>query len=132
MFEVDMKEKATNTVEMSDVSPEVVSDLLTYIYTGQPPNVKTLAKDLMMLAHRYEIPRLFTTCEEQLISETELSNVIEMYYMGKLYASNKLVKASTKFMSSNLIALLKTPKWDSLTDCEGKNLLIEIIFSLKL
>ena len=37
MFEHDMKEKSTNTVEIDDIEPEILEEMITYIYTGDTP-----------------------------------------------------------------------------------------------
>ncbi len=131
MFEVDMKEKETNIVEMTDIGPEVVSALLAYIYTGEAPNVETLAKDLLMVAHKYEIPRLLTVCQEQLINKLELSNALEIYSSAKLYGADKLQKVCMRFICSNFDALCKTPKWEGLTDHEEKALLLDIVNTIR-
>ena len=41
MFEHDMKEKSTNTVEIDDIEPEILEEMITYIYTGDTPLLNT-------------------------------------------------------------------------------------------
>ena len=64
MFEVDMKEKQSNVVEISDIDPVVTSDLLAYLYTGTAPNMDALVKDLLNVANKYEISSLCNVREE--------------------------------------------------------------------
>ena len=41
MFEHEMKEKSTNTVEIDDIEPEILEEMITYIYTGHTPLLNT-------------------------------------------------------------------------------------------
>ena len=47
MFEVEMKEKHSNVIEIVDLDPSVVSDLLSFLYTGTVPNMKENAEELL-------------------------------------------------------------------------------------
>ena len=51
MLESDMKEQKTNVIEISDVDPMVMSDLLTYLYTGVAPNMDALTNKLLEVAN---------------------------------------------------------------------------------
>ena len=52
MFQVDMKEKISGVVEMTDTTPAVMSDLVTYLYTGSAPNLRTLTRGLLHVANK--------------------------------------------------------------------------------
>ena len=47
MFEHDMKERQQGRVEIDDMDPEVMADMLRFIYTGRAPNLDTMAADLL-------------------------------------------------------------------------------------
>ena len=44
MFENDMVERRTNVVNIEDLDPEVVAEMLQFIHTGRTPNINELAK----------------------------------------------------------------------------------------
>ena len=67
MFETDMKEKKSEVVDLSDYSQPIVSDLVTYLYTGSAPSIGSLAYDLLTVASMYELHRLFVMCENELM-----------------------------------------------------------------
>ena len=41
-----MKEKQEGVITISDIDTEVLSEMLTFIYTGSAPNVNVWAKEL--------------------------------------------------------------------------------------
>ena len=45
MFQADMAEKMTRKVNVTDVEPDVMSELLTFIYTGNTPKLDKLDKE---------------------------------------------------------------------------------------
>ena len=47
MFQSNMLEKNTRRIEVPDLRPEVVSDMLTFMYTGKTPNLDQLVEDLL-------------------------------------------------------------------------------------
>lgn len=62
MFEADMLEARSGVVEVSGVTSTAMSDLITYIYTGTAPHLRTLANELLDVSSRYQIDRLFKMC----------------------------------------------------------------------
>ncbi len=55
MFLADMKEKKEGVVVIFDIDPDVMSDFLSFIYTGSAPNIKKKAKDLLFAADKYNM-----------------------------------------------------------------------------
>ena len=134
MFEVDMREKETKMVEMPDISPPVISDLLDFIYTGEAPNIKTLAKELLNIADKYELPKLFNMCQEELRKniESDVTNVIEMFSFAKLHNAEDLKRACVSIITLNIDAVQNSPGWACLTSAEeAKVLLIDVISAMK-
>ena len=56
MFEINMKEKEEKRVVISDIDAEVMSDLLSFMYTGSAPNMKAHIKSSYWL-------QINTTCK---------------------------------------------------------------------
>ena len=40
---------ASGLIKISDTDPNIVSEMLQYLYTGNAPNIETVAKDLLLL-----------------------------------------------------------------------------------
>ena len=80
MFQADMAEKMTRKVNVTDVEPDVMSELLTFIYTGNTPKLDKLDKErvvktqtfdlfaqgLLMAAEKYQLEQLKNICLEKL------------------------------------------------------------------
>ena len=127
MFELDMKEKETNTVEMPDIGPPVISDLLDFIYTGEVPNIGTMAKELLNVADKYELPNLFNVCQEELGKLINPSNALEIFSLAMLHHAEYLKKECLKTISFNFETTHNSPGWVNLTEEEEKALLYEVI-----
>ena len=102
MFEVDMKEKQSGVIEVSDITPEAMSDLVTYLYTGTAPNLKTLASELLEAAEKYQLFHLVTKCEDELGRNIKDTNVVEMLLLADLHGRSTLKKACFKFIRLQL------------------------------
>lgn len=125
MFEVDMKEKSSGIVDISDLSPAAASDLVSFLYSGSAPNVNTVAVELLNAAKKYELPRLYAICENELKMKIQVSNVIETLLLADLYSAASLKLACLKFIHHNLVGVQKTSQWKTLE--EQSALLMEIL-----
>ena len=75
MFEHDMEEKKNSRVEVKDVEPEVMAELLRFIYTGKTAaNLDTMAADLLAAADKYALERLKVTSYSDSVSVRALTN----------------------------------------------------------
>ena len=127
MFESDMQEKNSGIVEISDVDPAVMSDLLTYIYTGDAPNLKTLAKELMIAADKYNLQDLICICMKQLETDLTSSNVTEIYLVAdKIILGSPLKSACINYVENNYASVSQSKSWKILKDA-SKELALEIM-----
>jgi len=90
MFDSNMKEMKTGKVEIQDMDPEVLGNLLQYIYTGVAPNIDTMAKELFAAADQYQIEKLKELCEEKLMSTIDVDNCIDHLVLGELYHAPRM------------------------------------------
>ncbi len=67
---------------ISDLDKEVVSDMLTFLYTGSAPNLEVRAKELLNAANKYQLPRLMVMCKNKLEEEIKTENVIEILQLA--------------------------------------------------
>ena len=132
MFVSDMKEKRTSLVEISDINPAVVSDMVAYLYTGTAPNIHTLAKDLLAVADKYELKPLLELCENKLASEIKISSVVDLLLLADLHNAVNLKKNCLNFIYLNLPEVCLTSQWKQLKltskHCEEHaSLIIEVM-----
>jgi len=111
MFTNDHQEAITKTVDIKNLTPNVVKDMLNYIYTGNTPNLAQGASDLLEAADQYQLDLLKDLCEENLCSTTAIENVVEHLILGDLYGAKKLKKMSMSFVVKNMVSVIRTQGW---------------------
>ena len=83
MFQADMKEKKSQLVEIKDLEPKVVSELLKFIYTGscaateENPDLDMVA-DLLEASDKYQMVTLEDVCQNLLSSNLEIENSLKV------------------------------------------------------
>ena len=105
-------QESEQIVVISDVSPEVMSDLLAYIYSGTAPNIKTNTTQLLIAADRYHIEDLVNQCLFELQLNFTSENVAEVLLLSnKFYYSGLIENACIDFVKSNYVSVLKSKSW---------------------
>ena len=116
MFEVDTKEKKCGVVMIDDFDPPVLSDLVTYLYTGTAPNVGKLAEELLNAASKYELPRLFAMCESELEKKIKVESVVDTLLLADHHSAVNLKRACLDFIYQHSADVYMTSKWKDLRD----------------
>merc|ERR1719481_119879 len=101
MFQHDNKESQSNVVEIKDIESKVLEEILHYIHTGDAPNIKNRAKDLLAAADFYQLEQLKTSCQELLSESLDPENAIEMLYLSEKFSAQKLRIEALKFVANN-------------------------------
>ena len=127
MFETDMIEKKSDVVNLSEHSVPIVSELVTYLYTGAAPNIGCLASDLLDVAGMYEIRRLIGMCENELIMKIKKAVVIDLLMQADRVVDAKDLKiACMEFIKLNLAEIQETEEWKEAKK-EHKDIIIETL-----
>ena len=130
MLEIDMRERSSGVIKVSDITPAVMSDLLAYLYTGTAPHVDTLARELLNVADKYELPRLLSICETTLVSKITVRSVLEMLILAELHKSKTLKKACLGFIKCNFAHVSKLDNWTYMkASASHQNLVFEVLES---
>uniref|UniRef100_A0AAY4BF44 BTB domain-containing protein n=1 Tax=Denticeps clupeoides TaxID=299321 RepID=A0AAY4BF44_9TELE len=121
MFTHDMKERQTNRVEIQGVEPEVLRELVTFIYSGKAPNIQDMAADLLVAADMYLLDRLKRMCEEVLCRSLTVENAAEILIIADLHLTPELKEEAITFINrwmlyllfsfSHFSDVLRTPGW---------------------
>jgi len=102
MFTSKMKEHNTGSVEIKDMDPLVLENLLQYIYTCDAPDIDTLTREIFSAADHYQLVELKELCEVKLSSRIEVKNCIEFLLLGNLYQASILKTEALRFVSQNM------------------------------
>ena len=126
MFEADMNEKQSGVIEVSDITPEAMSDLVTYLYTGTTPDMKS---ELLEVADKYQLTRLLTICENELSDNIKDTNVVKTLILADLHGRPALKKACFQFISLNSAEVFQTSEWADFKECRDQyaSLFMEVL-----
>ena len=125
MFENEMQEKKTGVVNICDVDPKVMSDLLSYIYTGSAPNMKSHTKELLVAADKYGMDNLVFICMKQLESDLLPETIADIVFVADRIALGKPLKdACINFIREHSSVLL-SESW-KLLEIKSPELAVEI------
>jgi len=102
MFQHDSKENQSNVVEIKDIESKVLEEMLHYIHTGDAPNIKDLAKDLLAAADFYQLEQLKASCQELLSETLDAENALKMLILSDKYSAPKLRKNAIALVTENL------------------------------
>merc|ERR1719342_1146697 len=101
MFITNVKEEIENEVQIDEVKPQVMAELLHYIYTGKCYSLnKDIAGDLFVAASKYQINSLKDLSEKVVISSIDNANYFSFLLLGHNYSS-KIKKSVFDFVVRN-------------------------------
>ncbi len=118
MLASDMLEQATNSIRISDIDPEIVHEMLTYIYSGTTPNIgeANMAEKLLHAAEKYQLIQLKEMCCSELIQCLNSDNAIDMLCKGHMYNGDSLKEACINEISKSLTAFMEREEWVEVED----------------
>lgn len=125
MFEADMREARSGIVEVSGITSDVMSDLITYLYLGTAPNLRLLATELLDVADRYQLDRLFRMCEFELQNRMTSTSVITTLIQADLLDRAKLKKACLEFIRLNSATVFQIREWERIKN--NTSLYLEVL-----
>ena len=123
MFQHEMKEKVTNRVEIKDTEDQVLHEMLTFIYTGNAPNIvsmtgtQELMQGLFCIAEKYELCRLKEMCADVICKHLSSSNAVNTLLLADKYSSHELREACIEFIVGHASEVMATQEWKDLKEC---------------
>jgi len=102
MFESNMNEQVTGSVEIKEIDHKVFEDVLKYIYSGEAPKIDDHLEELLAAADLYQLEKLKELCEVKLCSKLDVSNCIDLLLLGDLHHASTLKAASLSYVTKNL------------------------------
>ena len=139
MFEVDMKEKSTNKIEIEDIEAKILQKMLINMYSGDTPLLNSAAdqltvaklrgkdeseavsplpadpceeaKKLLYAADKYQIEGLVKCCEKFLSEHLTVDNVAETVLLADKHNATQLRKSCSVFIVEHRSAVSETSRW---------------------
>ena len=104
-----MREKLTNCFEIKDMDPEVLAEVLRFLYTGRALNLENMAIDLLAVANMFLLDRLREMCEEAMYNNLTVENVCKALILADRHAADQLKARSIEFIVSHASKVVRTP-----------------------
>jgi speckle-type POZ protein len=112
MFEHDMEEKKNSRVEVKDVDPDVMAEMLRFIYTGRTAALDQMAAELLAAADKYALERLKVMCEEALCNGLTVDNVSDVLILADLHSAEQLKAQAIEFINTRHVTdVMETAGW---------------------
>ncbi|XP_030241881.1 protein roadkill-like [Drosophila navojoa] len=112
MFQTD--QHSQNRVMLDDVDPQVLNDLLRFIYTDQAPNLDNLAKQLLQAAEKFKLPKLKALCEKSLFKQLCIDNAAETLILADQLNALQLKARAIEYINRNMDKVKGTEGWHNL------------------
>lgn len=111
MFDNEMKENSENVVEITDIEPEVMEQMIEFIYTEDCPKMTEMAEELLIAAEKYQIKQLKDICMQKLREGLTISNVSERLIFAEVHSASKLKECALMDISKQPLKVSKTEGW---------------------
>jgi len=118
MFETKMRESELGKVTIEDIKPEVMTDMLYFIYTGLVKETVTteFAIELLAAADKYQLDSLKDICQDKIRSVLHDENAIEFLIIGEMYQAPKLRESALMEVAHNMPEIADTVDYQRLVD----------------
>jgi len=130
MFQSDLIEKRTNTLEIQDIEPDVFQEVLHFIYTDNVEKLDELASALVAAADKYMLDLLKTRCEESLARNVTVENCSELLILAHLHSAQGLLKVTLDFVRCHSFQVAASPNWQKLLNSAHPQLFRDISMAL--
>lgn len=114
MFQHPMKEKTSDSVDISDIDPEVLMAMLDFIYTGKASNLDTMVDKLLAASDKYEINSLKFMCEENLCANLAVENAVTTLILADRHNAKELKSETLNFIVGNAKAIVRSNGWNAM------------------
>uniref|UniRef100_A0A8L8JXA0 Speckle-type POZ protein n=1 Tax=Heligmosomoides polygyrus TaxID=6339 RepID=A0A8L8JXA0_HELPZ len=129
MFEHNMTESERNEVAIDDVEPDVLREMLCFMYTGSSPCVDQMAQHLIAAADKYHLDRLKVMCEQALCAALTAENACVTLVLADLYSAEQLRTHAINYINVNATEVMNSEGWKDLVK-EHPTLLAEVFKAL--
>ncbi|XP_049841683.1 protein roadkill-like isoform X3 [Schistocerca gregaria] len=108
---LEVATKSGYVIDMQDVNPRVVKELLRYIYTDSTPELSQMPEELLALANRYDLMGLKRRCELELCQRLTVDNAARTAVLGVKHSCLTLLQMTVPFIEQKYAEVMGTPGW---------------------
>ena len=130
MFQHDMKEAASNTVEIFGTSPDIFESFLRFFYTDQVDLTMENCDALLSAANQYLLDHLKWKCELFLAQNLTIENCCEFLVLSDINNASNLKTAAINCICKAPAEAMKTKGWKELMKSSRAELIAEVMENL--
>ena len=121
MFQTQMVEQQTSTVEIDDCTNDAMGGFLAYVYHGghEACTDLQLCVEMLMLADKYDVAGLKALCASQLSASLSVDTVTPILQAAHLVKVDSLKRVCIAFIKSNAAQLLFHQPFQQLQQATG-------------
>ncbi|KAK6939945.1 LOW QUALITY PROTEIN: BTB/POZ domain, partial [Dillenia turbinata] len=116
MFENQMEEGLSGTIEISDVSHDALRAFVNYLYTAEACLDDQMARDLLVMAEKYQVKHLKAYCEKFIVSKLNWGNSLSSYASAHQHNAKHLLDAALSLIVENMDKLTKLEEYKELKE----------------
>ncbi|GAV08095.1 hypothetical protein RvY_17837 [Ramazzottius varieornatus] len=131
MFSSNLEECKTGRCEIPDIDDATLTGLVRYMYLGCLECVKEDAKKLLAAADKYQVLDLKNHCQNVLIDNLNMDNVVDLLFFAQQMVTAELKQAALRYMAADPGKTMASAGMDSLLG-SGKTELITEVFTAML
>ena len=123
--ELQGKQKQDNLVELNDMKPTTIAEVLQFIYTGEANISSSNAQDLVVASDYLIIPSLKSNAAQFLSESLNASNCLALESFASQYNCDSLRQATIKYKYQHFVDVVKSEDFLSLGFDQVKELMCE-------
>ncbi|XP_049944744.1 uncharacterized protein LOC126426792 isoform X1 [Schistocerca serialis cubense] len=105
-------EASSNQLALSDIEGPVLRQVLAHLYTLQPPQLPSMAPQLLVAADQYGLSVLKVQCEQQVAAQLSVETASATGVLAIRHSANMLKQAAVAFIKAHLLSVMATQGWD--------------------
>ncbi|XP_040597027.1 speckle-type POZ protein-like [Mesocricetus auratus] len=114
MFEHGMEESRKIRIEIHDLELQVFKAMMGFIYTGEAPDLHSMADDVLAAADKYGLVRLKVMCEDALCKDLSVETAARTLILADLHNAEQLKTQALDFITHHASEVSETTTWKTM------------------
>ncbi|XP_049945154.1 speckle-type POZ protein-like isoform X1 [Schistocerca serialis cubense] len=111
MMAHDCLESSSGHISITDIEPEVLSQLLVFLYTDEAQLDPRLVLKLLVAADKYQVHTLKEQCEYVVSRSLRVENAVACAVLAIQHSCSSLTESSARFIAAHLKQVMATEGW---------------------
>ena len=107
MFTIDLKERKTNKIYVSEVTPVTLRRVIDYAYTGRLEITVDNAQEMLAAGNMFQYPAIVDACCEFLAKHLHSSNCLGIENFAQLHSCSKLEMEAHQYTLENFSSVVE-------------------------